>query len=429
MSFLKNSEWSRLDNAAKIFPPTSNERDTKVFRFVCQLKEEVNEQLLQMALDDVIRRFPIFCSVLKRGLFWYYLERRDIRPLVMPEHKPPCSELYDRNRKSLLFEVTYFRKRINLEIYHALSDGTGALEFLRTLTCRYLSLAHPEMPEDPLAKLDYDASVFEKGEDSFLKYYDPKKKAKSDKVVRAYQMKGMLLPENRQRVIEGTMPVKEAIRAAKSYGATLTEYLCAVMLLSFAKQMPVTARRRPVSLDVPINLRNYYESATARNFFGVMRVSYRFERQEELKLEPVIVSVKRTFDRELSRERIDERMTQLSAIEHNVAARAVPLVLKDFVLGAASRIARKSTTASLSNVGKITMPDCVAPYIDRFDLMTGTDKLQACICSYLDRLTINFMSGYVSTDVQKHFFRMLTKDGIPVCIETSPMPEIEEGAR
>ena len=160
-----------------------------------------------------------------------------------------------------------------------------------------------------------------------------------------------------------------------------------------------------------------------------MRVSYRFDRKEKLKLETVIASVKRTFKRELSRERIDERMTQLSAIEHNVAARAVPLVLKDFVLGAASWIARKSTTASLSNVGKITMPDCVAPYIDRFDLMTGTDKLQACICSYLDRLTINFMSGYVSTDVQKHFFRMLTKDGIPVCIETSPMPEIEEGAR
>lgn len=429
MSFLKNADWNRLDNAAKIFPPTSNERDTKVFRFVCQLKEEVDERLLQQALDDVIGRFPIFRSVLKRGVFWYYLERRDIRPLVMPEHKPPCSELYDRNRKSLLFEVTYYRRRINLEIYHALSDGTGALEFLRTLTCRYLFLVHPEMGEDPLSRLDYDASVFEKREDSFLKYYDPKKKAKSEKVTRAYQMKGALLPEYRQRVIEGIMPVKEAIRAAKSHGATLTEYLCAVLLVSFARQMPIAARRRPVSLDVPINLRNYYESATARNFFGVMRVSYRFGRLEEPELEPVVASVKQTFARELSRKKIDERMTQLSAIEHNVAARAVPLFLKDFVLGIASRVARVSTTASLSNVGKITMPQCTQPYIDRFDLMTGTDKLQICVCSYLEKLTVNVMSGFASTDVQKHFFRMLIKDGVPVCIQTSPMPEIEEGYR
>ena len=125
MSFLKSADWNRLDNAAKIFPPTSNERDTKVFRFSCQLKEPVQEQLLQQALDDVIGKFPVFCSVLKRGVFWYYLEHREIRPLALPEHKPPCSELYDRNRKNLLFEVTYYRRRINLEIYHALSDGNS----------------------------------------------------------------------------------------------------------------------------------------------------------------------------------------------------------------------------------------------------------------------------------------------------------------
>ncbi len=426
MSFLKSADWNRLDNAAKIFPPTSNERDTKVFRFSCQLKEPVQEQLLQQALDDVIGKFPVFCSVLKRGVFWYYLEHREIRPLALPEHKPPCSELYDRNRKNLLFEVTYYRRRINLEIYHALSDGTGALEFLRTLTCRYLALAHPEIPGDPVLELDYDASVFEKGEDSFLKYYNPKKKVKREKTIPAYQLKGVLLPQNRQHVIEGTMPVKEVLRAAKSHGATLTEYFCALMLLGIAEQMPVTARRKPVSLDVPINLRNYYESATARNFFGVMQVRYLFERQENPSLEQVLASVKQSFEKELSRERIEERMVQLSAIEHNFVARAVPLCVKDLVLGFASKYARVATTASLSNVGKITMPESVRPYIDRFDLMTGTDKLQACVCSYQDQLTVTFMSGFVSTQVQKHFFRMLASEGISVCIETSPMPEVEE---
>lgn len=427
MRSVKSENWNKLDNAAKIFPPTSNERDTKVFRFSCQLKEPVDGLLLQQALDDVIGKFPIFCSVLKRGMFWYYLEHRETRPLVLPEHKPPCSELYDRNRKNLLFEVTHFRRRINLEIYHALSDGTGALQFLRTLVCRYLSLAHPEISGDPVSELDYDASSFEKGEDSFLKYYDPKKKVKREKMIRAYQLKGTLLPENRQRVVEGTMPVQQVLRAAKSHEATLTEYLCALMLLAIAKQMPVTARRKPVSLDVPINLRNYYESATARNFFGVMQVRCRFERQEDLVLEPVLACVKQTFQRELAKDKIEERMIQLSAMEHNVVARAVPLPIKDMVLGFASKYARVATTGSLSNVGSITMPECVQSYIDRFDLMTGTDKIQACVCSYLEQLTITFMSGFASTEVQKHFFRMLSAEGIPVCIETSPMPEIEEG--
>ena len=111
MRSVKSENWNKLDNAAKIFPPTSNERDTKVFRFSCQLKEPVDGLLLQQALDDVIGKFPIFCSVLKRGMFWYYLEHRETRPLVLPEHRPPCSELYDRNRKNLLFEVTHFRRK------------------------------------------------------------------------------------------------------------------------------------------------------------------------------------------------------------------------------------------------------------------------------------------------------------------------------
>lgn len=69
------SDWNRLDNAAKIFPPTSNKQDTKVFRFACQLNERVEQEILQQATEKTLETFPIFRSVLKHGLFWYYLEK------------------------------------------------------------------------------------------------------------------------------------------------------------------------------------------------------------------------------------------------------------------------------------------------------------------------------------------------------------------
>ena len=67
----KRVEWTRLDNAAKIFPPTSNDKDTKVFRFVCELQDDVSPDILQLALDETIENFPLyksaaFCS---RSLF------------------------------------------------------------------------------------------------------------------------------------------------------------------------------------------------------------------------------------------------------------------------------------------------------------------------------------------------------------------------
>ena len=71
-------EWKRLDNASKIFPATSNSKDTKVYRISAELNEDINPINLQMALDLTIESFPIYKSVLRRGLFWYYFEITNI---------------------------------------------------------------------------------------------------------------------------------------------------------------------------------------------------------------------------------------------------------------------------------------------------------------------------------------------------------------
>ena len=115
-----------------------------MFRFYCELKEEVKEEILQEALNQTIQKYPVFLSVMRKGLFWHYLEKSELRPVVREEYKEPCSSLYVRDKKTLLFEVTYYKKRINFEVFHALTDGTGATEFLRELVKNYLYLIHEE---------------------------------------------------------------------------------------------------------------------------------------------------------------------------------------------------------------------------------------------------------------------------------------------
>ena len=116
------SKWRKLDNAALAFPLVTGKDDTRVFRFYCELKEPVEEATLQAALDETMKCYPLFQAVLRKGLFWFYLERREIRPVVHPEKKPPCSRLYIPDKKSLLFEVSYYQNRINFEVYLYLSD-------------------------------------------------------------------------------------------------------------------------------------------------------------------------------------------------------------------------------------------------------------------------------------------------------------------
>ena len=171
MSQTNVKHWRRLDNAAKLFPAASSKRDTRVFRFYCELKEDIQQEILQKAVDRTLEKYPIFLSVLRKGLFWHYLEQSNKRPVVREEYKEPCSSLYIRDKRDLLFEVTYYKKRINFEVFHVLTDGTGASEFVRELVKNYLYLAHHEDGLEDVVLSEYSESLFDQEADGFERYY------------------------------------------------------------------------------------------------------------------------------------------------------------------------------------------------------------------------------------------------------------------
>lgn len=415
-------QWTELDNAAKIFPPTSNRRDTKVFRFACELHEPVDPEILQQALDRTVEQFPFYRSILKKGLFWYYLETSPLRPVVEPERNPPCAPIYNGDRKTLLFHVTYYRRRINLEVYHALTDGTGALRFMQALVLHYLTQKHGISEEG--IQMDYDASRAQKVDDSFSKYYSKARNMALTTSPKAYHIRGERFPEDRIGIVEGIIPAGRLLEEARRYDATLTEYLGAQLILAIHEGMSLREEARPVVLTIPVNLRKYFPSASARNFFGVIDAGYHFQ-QGGGTLEEVIAQVREALRGQLTPERLRDRMDRLSALEHNYAAKMMPLVLKDPVLRIANRISARGITAAFSNVGRITMPPEVADYIRLFDIFASTQRLQACLCSYQDNLLISFTSPFVDTDVQRCFFRSLTGRGIPVTI-TADLPGAEQ---
>ena len=156
------------------------------------LKETVDPEILQTALDHTMEKYPLFQVVLRKGLFWFYLERRDIRAVAKKEVKPPCSRLYIPDKKSLLFEVSYYENRINFEVYHALTDGTGARNFLQELVQNYLKLQHPET-RFPETETRQRATFRDHEEDSFSQYYSSETPKNKEKNPRAVRLKGEML--------------------------------------------------------------------------------------------------------------------------------------------------------------------------------------------------------------------------------------------
>ena len=418
------SEWSKLDNAAKIFPANSKKSDTKVFRFACELHDTVDPKVLQEALDITLEAFPFYRSVMKSGLFWYYFEKSRFPALVTEENLPPCSTLYDKNHKTLLFRVMYYRKRINLEVYHALSDGAGALQFLRTLVFHYITIKYKDAFKDKTPLLDIDASKTQKSDDSFQKYFKEEKIFPKKKPVKAYKLRGAKIPEYRFSVIEGVIPLNEILPKVKEYKASLTIFLAALLMCAISEEIPARHKRKPVVLSIPVNLRNYFSSQTARNFYGVIYVDYDFSKGSG-DLKDVIEVLKKKFKENLTPEALARRINRLASLEHNAFLRVIPLALKNLALRIAYIISDRSHTSTLSNVGIVNVPDDIKPYINSFDVFVSTNKLQACLCTYENKLRISFTSAFVSTEIQRRFFRSLTDMGIPLVIESNLVDEEE----
>jgi hypothetical protein len=421
----KISEWSKLDNAAKIFPANSKKSDTKVFRFACELFDAVDKQALQQALNITLEEFPLYKSIIKSGLFWHYFEKSRFEAIVTEENLPPCSTLYDKNNKTLLFRVMYYKKRISFEVYHALADGAGALQFFKTLIFRYITIKYKYALKDKSPVLDIEASKTQKMDDSFQKYYTDAKSFQKKKGIKAFKIKGMKIPEYRISVIEGVIPVDKILPKVKEYKSSLTIFLAAVLMCSINEEIPIRLKKKPVVLSIPVNLRNYYYSQTSRNFFGVINVDYNFLKGGS-ELTEVIEALKKKFEENLTPQRLEKRINKLASLEHNFILRIIPLAIKDIILKIANSVVDRSYTSTLSNVGVINMPDDIKPFIYSFDIFVSTNKLQACVCSFENQLRISFTSAFISTEIQRRFFKTLTDIGIPVIIESNIVDEEQE---
>lgn len=422
----KLSQWRKLDNAALAFPAVTSKKDSRVFRFYCQLKEEIDREILQKALDKTMEKYQLFQMVLRKGLFWFYLEHRELRAEVKEEETPPCSRIYIPDKKSLLFEVSYHKNRINFEVFHALTDGTGAMHFLQELVKNYLFLAHPEKK---LPELSYDQKVTPKdlAEDSFSQYYNadmPKIKEKKEK---AYQFKGEMLDQKDMEIAEIYLPVKETLAKAREYHTSITVLLAAMLICAIHEEVPKSQQKKPIGLMIPVNLRKYFPSDSMANFFGWIEVNYHFK--QNTVFQDVVEEIKSQFEKELSKERIGMRMNDLVRLEKHPILRIVPLEVKSLVLQAGTVFGGRSITAVYSNVGIIQMPEEYKEFISRFGIFASTNGLQVCSCSYGEELVLDITTKIPGESIQRNMVSYLEKEEIPCTYEKNNFPGYKKETR
>lgn len=133
--------WYPLDDAAKIYPMSMTDGWMSVFRLSAYLDAPVEPSLLQLALGLTMPRFPFFATKIKRGVFWHYIDGIKRRFTVQPETELPCAPMNVAAGDSQSFRVLYYGRRVSVELFHILTDGTGGLAFLTALLLAFMTEA------------------------------------------------------------------------------------------------------------------------------------------------------------------------------------------------------------------------------------------------------------------------------------------------
>ncbi|MGO1543573.1 MAG: alcohol acetyltransferase [Gulosibacter sp.] len=480
--------WVRLDNASNIFLAARTDADPKVFRMSVETDHEVDPVLLQQALDETYDRFPLYHAVLRRGIFWYYLQDSDLRPAVEPDERYTCSPIYQADRINLLFRILYHRQRIILEIFHALSDGTGALWFVSDLVTAYTRLRYPEPghsnaetsdigassdaqveslgpltePEETpeqtrglvpdsfahhfrrrprnersLPESDFDEAAAPATEDSLETADEPKPPLnlrqrlrsqldRSDRKV--YRVRGTRTPDNRTRAVELTMDAKSVLDLARAEGVSMTMYLTALFFESIRKASDGLGKARTLSASVPVNLRQFFESTSARNFFATVRVDYRYgdsEIEGEGDLGAIARQLEAQFRPKATPEALETKLRQLIRLEKLPVLRIIPRPFKDLILRLVNWGNNRGLTVAVSNLGRVTLPEPAESRVRRLYFHVTAVRPQFCAMSHGGLLTISFSSPFCETDHIREFARHLTEAGIEVSVAAAPATEEE----
>ena len=419
----KKLRWVRLDNAAKIYPAARRKGWSNLFRQSVTLTEPVDPEILQEALDATVGRFPTIAARLRRGVFWYYLHQVKQAPALSPEYSYPLVYMSREEMSRCALRVIAWENRIAVEFFHSLTDGTGAMYFLKSLTAEYLERRYGISIPAEQGVLDRKEQPREEElEDSFPRYAGRIPASRKD--TDAWRLGGQL--SGRQDLTCFQLPVDRTLELAHGYGCSVTVFLTAVMMQALDQLQRETVRNwkkwQRIKVLVPVDLRKLFPSKTLRNF--ALYITPEIDpRQGEYTLQELCDLVRHKLGLERTQKHMSGMIATNVGDEQKQLVKLIPLPLKNLVMKAVfDTVGERKSCLSLSNLGQIRLPEAMEPFVERMDFVLGTQAAAPYNCgvlSYGNTIYVNFIRNTRLPELERHFCRVLRELGLPVTVQSN----------
>lgn len=397
--YLKN-KWRKLDNTAKIFSLEAD-NNINIFRYSVVLKKNIDKNILLEAVNRTLDDFPMFKVRVCSGVFWNYLEYNTKDVVISKETDKPCNEIDFKANNDYLFRVTYYKNKINLDIFHILTDGTGASYFIKSLVYNYLDIK-------------YKMKVYKNSRDNVLEYqdqylvnFDKSDKTKYETDL-AYQIKGKILDVN--NTYHFTVTVNDMKKVTKKYGVSITEFLTALYIYALYTSIYDGESKKEIIINVPVNLRKYYNVDTLSNFFVCMDINPKLLERSVSSFDEALMLVHEEFSNKLTTDKVKSYLNRDVRLGLNLPMRLVPLSVKKFFITLLCKIINRTITSTVSNVGVIDIDEKYREYIDNVYVLVlpgKVQKIKCTICSYNGKLNITMNSNIDDFMFEKRFYELL----------------------
>ncbi len=381
--------------------------------------------MLKSALDITVKRFPSIAARLRKGMFWYYLQQIESAPEIREEYSYPLVYMSDKEMTKCALRVLVYHNRIAVEFFHALTDGTGALVFLKNLVAEYLEQKHGITIPYENGIVDRRAEPTEEElEDCFLKNAGPVPASRKD--TNAWHMYGDVQKDGFLHLTCFKVPVKEALALAHRYHATLTVFMSAVMMMALIRlqneKTPSLKQQKRIKLLIPINLRQLFPCNTVRNF-AMYTIPEVDPRLGEYTLDEICNVIQHKMGAEFTAKHMSRVIATNVNDEKNPLIRLIPLPIKNVVMKAVfDSVGERKACLTLSNLGQIKLPDVMTPYIERFDFILGVQAAAPYNCGMLsfgDTIYINFIRNIQDAELERHFYAVLHELSLPITVESN----------
>ena len=410
----------KLDIASFVYPILAKKDFNDVYRMGFTLKSAIDPDKLQAAVNDVAPRFPSYYVQLKKGTFWYFFRPAADHDIVTKDDGVACRPFELFNNEKPLFRVLYDdQNNIFVEFFHCVTDGLSAMNYLKTLTARYLELCGKTV-EKSCGVFDItQAPAPHEFEDSYRRNLTKDKVAKR-KEPDAYQYKTGFSHKD-YATISGVCRIDEIKAIARRYNCTITEFvlsLCGYLLLEYKRAAYNAGKNEklPVILNSAVDLRPMFNSKTLHNFVMLANLNTELDGASPQSVGEVANVLKPQFQSEWGREKLQALINVNVKTARSFIAKLAPLFIKKPItkIGAVLFGERKHT-ANITNLGLLKLPQGLADEVVDATVMIGptvTNGLNAIAIGYGDRLRMTFSCASGAADVPYAYFKKLEEYGV-----------------